>query len=142
IARLGGAGAKHNGVEFIEQLAGRQDSADLAIADKLDALLLEDTDAAKHDLFFVQLHVRNAVHEQATRAIRAFEDGHGMSGAIELRRRAQTGWSGTDHGDLFAGANLGRFGIDPAFIPALVDDGALDVLDRDRWGIDAEDARA
>ena len=36
----------------------------------------------------------------------------------------------------------GRLGHDPAFLEALVDDGALDALDGDRRLVDAEDARA
>src|SRR5439155_18989574 len=125
IPRFGGAGAENNGIEFLEQLAGGEDFADFAIAHKPDTLLLEDMDPAQDDLFFVELHIRNAVHEQAPGTIRAFEDGHGMSGAIELRRGAQAGGSGTDHGDLPASTDLGRLRIDPAFLPAFVDDGAL-----------------
>ena len=37
---------------------------------------------------------------------------------------------------------FGRFGGDPAFVPAAVNDGALDVFDGDGRGIDAEHARA
>ena len=49
---------------------------------------------------------------------------------------------GADDGDLFAGADFGRLGHDPAFVPAVVDDGAFDVLDGDGRGVDAEHARA
>ena len=37
---------------------------------------------------------------------------------------------------------VGRLRRDPAFLPTVVDDGALDVLDRDRRLVDAEHARA
>src|SRR6266545_848632 len=142
IAGFRRAGAENNGVEIVEQLPGGKRFAHVTAADKLDALLLEDVDAAQDDFLLVELHVRDAVHEQAARSIGAFEDRHRMSGAIELGRGAETGRSRADDGNLLAGAHLGRFGSDPAFVPALVDDGTLDVLDGDGRCVDAEDTRA
>ncbi len=65
-----------------------------------------------------------------------------MAGAVQLRGGAKPGRAGADDGDLLAGARGGRLGDDPAFLPAVVDDGALDVLDGDRRLVDAEHARA
>src|SRR5207249_3470483 len=62
--------------------------------------------------------------------------------AIELRCGAKSRRTGADDGDFSAGPGFGRFGSDPTFFPALIDDGTLDVLDRHRRGVDAEDTRA
>ena len=108
---------------------------------KTDAFRGHLIDAALHQLL-VQFHVGNAVHEQAAEAVGALENGDQMAGAIQLGGGAQAGGTGTDDGDFFAGAGGGRFGLDPAFVPTLVHDGALDVLDGDRRRGDAEDAGA
>src|SRR6478736_4512101 len=142
VARLGGAGADDRGVVLLEEDLGLDVVTDVGVADELDALLLHELDAAQDDLLLVQLHVGDAVHEQAARAVGALEDGDGVAGAIELRGGGQTGGAGADDGDLLAGADLGCLGDDPALRPALVDDRDLDVLDRDRRVVDAEDARA
>ena len=84
------------------------------------------------DFLLVELHVRDAVHEQAAGAIGALEDRDRVAGLVELRGGGETRRAGADDGDFLAGAHLRRLGHDPAFLPAAVDDGALDVLDRDR----------
>src|SRR5688500_19649441 len=47
----------------------------------------------------------------------------------------------SDHRDLLAGARRGRLRLHPALLEAPVDDGAFDVLDRDRRLVDAQHAR-
>src|SRR5204863_8258406 len=130
------------GVEFVEQLTGWKDFAQFTIADDLDAFLLEELDPAHHDLFLVELHVGDAIHEQAAWTIGALENGHPMSGMVELSRGAKTGGSGPDDGNLFSSARFGRLGNDPALLPSFVNDGTLDVFDGDGGGVDPEDARA
>ena len=116
--------------------------ADLGVGDELDAFGFHQLDAAQHDLLLVELHVGNAVHEQAADAIGAFENGDRVAGLVQLRGGAKSRGTGADDRDFLAGAHLRRLGHDPAFFPAVVDDGALDVLDRDRRRIDAEHAGA
>ena len=116
--------------------------ADVGVGDELDAFGFHLRDARQHDLLLVELHVGDAVHEQAADAVGALEDGDRVAGLVELGRGAEAGGAGADDGDLLAGADFGRLGHDPAFLPAAVDDGALEVLDGDRRGVDAEDAGA
>ena len=71
-----------------------------------DALLRHLIDTAQ-DEFFVQLHVGNAVHEEAAEAVGALEDGDEMAGAVELGGGAEAGGAGTDDGHFFAGADGG-----------------------------------
>src|SRR2546430_17710283 len=65
-----------------------------------------------------------------------------MTSAIQLGRGAKTGRAGTNDGYFLSGADLGRLGDDPTFIPPMIDDGTFQVLDRDGRRIDAEDAGA
>jgi hypothetical protein len=65
-----------------------------------------------------------------------------MTGFVELRGGGQTGGPGTDDGDFFAGAFGWRFGGNPAFIPAFVDNRGFDVFNRDWRVVDAEHAGA
>ena len=115
--------------------------ADLAVGDEGDALGRHQIDAALDDAL-VELHVGDAVHEQAADAVGALEDGDPVAGLVELGGGGKPGGAGADDGDLLAGAHRRRLGHDPAFLEALIDDGALDGLDRDRRLVDAEDARA
>src|SRR5204863_715391 len=64
------------------------------------------------------------------------------AGAIKLGGGTKSGGAGADHGDLFAGADLGRFGNDPTLLPGFVDDRAFDSLYGDRGRVNSEDARA
>jgi len=64
-----------------------------------------------------------------------------MAGAIKLRGGAKSGWAGTNDGNFFPGASLGRLGEDPAFFPALFDDRVFQVLNRYGRRIDAENTR-
>src|SRR6185437_6653318 len=50
--------------------------------------------------------------------------------------------TGADHRYSLAGAHAGWLGRDPALLPALVDDGVLQALDRHRRGVDPEHAGA
>jgi hypothetical protein len=59
-----------------------------------------------------------------------------------LGRGTQASRAGADNGYLFAGAKLRRFRRDPPFLPAAIDNGALDVLDRYRRGNNPENAGA
>jgi len=138
VARLGGAGAQHHGIEVVEQLLGRDLLADFGVAAELDALFLEHPQAALDDRFLVQLHVGDAVHEQATGAIGTLEDGHRMARLVELGCGTESRRAGAHHGDLLAGAFDRRLGYHPALLPTVVDDLALDVLDGHRRVVDPQ----
>ena len=75
-------------------------------------------DAALHDLLLVELHVGNAIHEQAADAVLALEDGDAVAGLVELVGAGETGRAGADDGDFLAGADFGDARDDPAFLPA------------------------
>jgi len=56
--------------------------ADLGAGDKLDALGFHLRDARQHDLLLVELHVGNAVHEQAADSVSALEDCNQVPGLV------------------------------------------------------------
>ena len=106
IARLGGAGAEDDGIKLAQEIFGGIILADFGVGEKVDAFRRHLVDAAL-DEFFVQLHVGNAIHEQAAKTVGAFENGDEMPGAIELGGGAEAGRAGADDGDFFAGARAG-----------------------------------
>ena len=142
VARLGRAGAEHDRVELLEQLLRRIVGADLGVGHELDALGFHLRDARQHDLGLVELHVRDAVHEQAADAVGALEHGDRVAGLVQLGGGAQARRAGADDGDLLARAHFGRLRHDPALFPAAVNDGAFEALDGDGRGVDAEHAGA
>ena len=142
VAALGGADGEDDRVEVLAELFGRDVDADVDAALEGHAFGLEEGDAAQHDFLLVELHVRDAVHEQASGTVGAFEDGDVMSGVVQLRGGGEAGGAGTDDGDLLAGALRRGAGDDPAVLVALVDDRDFDVLDRDGRLVHPEHAGA
>ena len=110
IARLGRAGRQNHGVEFLQQFFRRIIFADLGVADKFDAFGFHLFDAAQDDLLLVELHVRDAIHEQAAGAVGALENGDEVAGLVQLRGGAKSRRAGADDGDFFAGALFGGSG--------------------------------
>jgi hypothetical protein len=142
VTRFGSTCTKHYSVKFLEQVFRRKVFANLGVAQELHALFFKDFETAQDDLFLIQLHVGDTIHEQPTGAIGAFKHGDPMTSLVELRGGAKTGRAGTDDGDFFTRALGGGFGRDPTFVPASVCDRTFDVLDCD-WRIgDTEYTRA
>ena len=104
VARQRGAGADDGGVEILDQQLRLDVLADGGIAQELDAFLLQQRDAARDHFALVELHVGDAVGQQAARAIRALEHGHRVAGLVELRRGGEARRAGADDRDLLAGA--------------------------------------
>ena len=115
--------------------------ADVGAGDELDALGRQQIDAPLHDAL-VELHVRNAVHQQAADAVGPLVDGDVMADLVELRGGGQPGRAAADDRHALAGPLRRRLRRDPAFGEAAVDDRVLDVLDRHRRIGDAQHARA
>ncbi|MDB6037482.1 MAG: hypothetical protein JWM99_1323, partial [Verrucomicrobiales bacterium] len=141
ISPFGCSGAKDNRIEIFEELLRGIILSNLGVDLEGYAFFRHDIDSSQHELL-VEFHVGNAVGQQTTDSVRALENRNDMAGAIELGGGAEPGRAGADHGDFFAGANFGDFRDDPAFLKAPVDDGALDIFNGDRRGIDAQNAGA
>jgi hypothetical protein len=75
IARLGRAGGENHGVKFLQQFFRRIIFSDFGVADKFHAFFFQQRQAAQHDFFFVELHVGDAIHEQAAGTVGAFKHG-------------------------------------------------------------------
>ncbi len=137
VATLGGTGTNDCSVKFLEQLVRRVISTDVGVAEELDALSFHLAEAPEDYLFLVQLHVGNAIHQQAAGTIGTFEDGYPMARAIELRCSTQSGGARADYGYLLVGANFGRFRNYPTLLPTFFNYRVFEVFDRDRRSIDA-----
>ena len=81
------------------------------------------------DVVLLHLEVGNAVAKQTADAVGLLEHSDHVAGAIELLRGGEARGSGTDDADPLAGAGVWRLGLDPAFLPGVVDNGSLDHLD-------------
>ena len=120
----------------------RDVGADLSIGDELDALSRHQIDTTLHHGLFLELHIRNPVHQQTADAVGPLVDRYLMAGAVKLRGTSQTRRSGTDDRDALARALRRWLGHDPALGETLVDDGAFYILDRHRRSIDTHYASA
>ena len=140
IARLLGAGAQQDGVEFIVQAGERLRHPDIDAVMEGDALGFHLPHAAV-DMVLLHLEVGDAVAEQPAGLRLPLEHVHLVADAGELLRAGQAGRSRADHGDALAGLVVGHLRPDPAHLPGLVGDGLLDVLDGDRLVLEVERAR-
>ena len=140
VARLGRPGADDGGVVFFQEDLRLDIFADGGVADEFDAGVFHQLDAAEDDFLFVQLHVGDAIHQEAAGTVGALEDRDRVAGLVELLGGGKTGGAGADDGDFLAGADLGLLRNHPTLVPTAVSDGGLDVLDRDGGVVDAEHA--
>ena len=132
IARLGCTAAQHDRVKVFHQLLGRNIDADFDATFEDDAFGLHQLNATRDDLL-LKLHVGDTIHEETAWAVSALEERDEVTRFVELIRGGETGRARTDDGDFLAGALFWRLWLDPTFVPGLVDDGALDILNRDGW---------
>src|SRR6266851_1238885 len=84
VSGQGGAAAEHDGVELGLHLVRRVVVADVDPGAELDPFRRHQGHAPL-DHALVELHVRDAVHQQPADAVGALEDGDEMAGAVELR---------------------------------------------------------
>ena len=128
VERLGGAGRQQHGVEVGDQIVRIDERhfaaallhdlrhvaagevlllADVGAGDELDAFGREQIDPPLHDAL-VELHVRNAVHQQAADAVGPLVDGDGVADLVELGGGGEPGRAAADDRDALAGARRGR----------------------------------
>ena len=88
----------------------------------------------------LHLELGDAVAQQAADAVGALEHRHRVTGAGQLLCGSQTGRARADDGDLLARQLRRVHRLNPALVEGVVDDLDLDLLDRDRVLVDAEDA--
>ncbi len=141
IARLGRARADDHGIEVMDQLRCRPIHADMNVGDKLDAFSRHEIDAPTNKLF-VELHVRDAVHQQTADPVGALVHGNQMAGAIELRCARQPRGPGPDHRNFFSRAFFRRLGANPALQEAVIDDRGFDIFNRHRQFVEPQHAAA
>ena len=109
-------------------------------AAEVDAFRFHLPHAPRHHLLF-HLEIGDPEYEQAARYFALLVDGYRVTRSIELLRRSQPRWAGSDYRDPLARPVFWNFRLDPALVPPTVSYGLLDRLDRDWVVVDAEHAR-
>ena len=87
----------------------------------------------QHALF--QLHVRDAVAEQAADPVVPLVDHHLMAAAVQLHGSSQSRRTASHNGNSFSCAYLGRLRLYPAFRIGSLDDGSLIFLGGNRLAV-------
>ena len=113
--------------------------AHIGTGHEFNALSCHQVETALNDLL-VELHIGDAVHQQATNAIRSFQHLDAVARFVELIGSCQARRSGTDDHHFLACPAGGWFWLDPSFGKATVNNGVFNVLDRDCGIGDPQDA--
>ena len=122
------ASGDHHGVEVCQQTLGNVRPGGVRLEPKLNAQLAHEPNAALHHVLG-QLHVGDAIHEQATCAVGLLHDGHASPAAGELPGRGQAGGARANHGHARRIRRDRREARGPTVRPLPVGDGALVVVD-------------
>ena len=104
-----------------------------------DALRFHEGATATDD-GLVELHVRDAVHEETADFIRTLEDGDTVATVVQLIGYGEAGRTGTDDSDALTGTNLRDPRLHVALLERLFDDVELVVVRRHRRVIESLDA--
>src|SRR5579872_7522940 len=131
LARFLGTDRHHHRVIIAQQTLDRDIDADMAVGMELDTFGAHLRDAAV-DGVFLELEIGNAVAQEPADPRRLLENGDIMAGPRELLRAGQARRPRADDRDAPVGAARGDLRLDPAFLPAALDNGVLDGLDGDR----------
>ncbi len=83
----------------------------------VDAFVAEQLDAAIDDAL-VELHVGDAVHQQAADAVGPLVDGDRVARLVELRGGGEAGGAAADDGDRLAGAVGRHAAARPSLLPS------------------------
>ena len=84
------------------QVLGVDVLAHVRVGDEAHAFRFEQRQAALDHRLLLELHVRDAVHEQPADAVVALVDGDGVAGAVELVGGGEAGRARADDRDLLA----------------------------------------
>ncbi len=124
-------GRQDDGVEARAQLLHAHVASDVHPAAQLHALRGQLLDAALHD-GLLDLEVRHPEAHEPADGLVALEQGDTVTRPAQLLGRGHARRSGADHRHPLAGVQARGLGQDPALLEGAVDDGVLDLLDRDR----------
>ena len=130
-ARLLRAAAEHHGVIFAGETLRNLGVGRVHAGDEGDALVGHEVDAPLHD-GLRQLHVRDAVGQDAAGARVLLDDGHAVAAVVELIRHGEPGGPRADDGDVLARVVLREARLHRAGLKGVLDDGALVVVHGDR----------
>ena len=136
---LGGTAAQHHRVILIQQLLGSHSAAHVGVGAEVDPLRCHQVHPALNHLF-VQLHVGDAVHQQAADPVGPLIDSDCVAPVVQLVRHRQPGRAGADDGHLFPSPQLGRRRLHQAVVVGVFDQGQLVLPDGNRIPVGTADA--
>src|SRR6185369_9172363 len=150
----GESAAGHLEVPGVQRSSGEHDGVDSgAQLDDVESALAADVYAGAQlgalggqlgeplvDEVLGHLEVGDAVAQQTAEPVRTLVDHDVVAGAGQLLGARESGGAGADDRDPLAGALGGAARTHPALVPGTIDDRQLDLLDRDRVGVDRQDA--
>jgi hypothetical protein len=102
-----------------------------------DTLRSQEVNAALYYLF-VELHVRDTIHEKTADTVGTLIDGDSVTSLVELISTSETSRAGTDDGNSLARTGLGWRRNHPALLKTAVNNGALNRLDANGILVDAK----
>ena len=123
------AAAQNYRVIILFQLLGGDVPPHVGVGDKLDALVFQNLHPAVNDPLF-QLHVGNAVHQQAAHPVGTLVHGHLVAALVQEVGNGQPGGTGADHRHPLSGTRRWRNGVDRAAFVAVLHDRPLVFLHR------------
>ena len=124
VTGLLGTAAQHYGVILVLQFLSTDIAAHIGVHHKLNAFILQDLHAAVDDPLF-QLHVGDAVHQQAARAVLALINSHLVAALVQQVGHRKPRRACTNDRNRLAGAGRRRHGVDSAALVAVFYDGAF-----------------
>ena len=125
-----GAAAEDNRVKLLLQLLRGNIHTHIGVDPERYPLRLHELHPAG-DHALVQLHIGDAVHQQAAGAVFPLEHRDAVPPVVQLVCHRQPGGAGADNRHLFAAAHRRNPGRNPALLEAHLDDGQLVVIHRD-----------
>ena len=131
VPRVGGAAAKNDGIVFFFQLLRLDIHTHIDIGLENDALFFHDIHFSLN-VDFLQLHIRDSVHQQTARTVGTLVNRHGMSAHVQIMGHRQARRAGAHHGNLLAGTHCRRFRSGKSPLIGPLDDAQLFFLDIDR----------
>eukprot|EP00038_Savillea_parva_P027850 m.61810 g.61810 ORF g.61810 m.61810 type:complete len:549 (-) comp8048_c0_seq1:4976-6622(-) len=142
VTRYSRSRGEQDGIKTLAEFVQRRVDTDFDIGLKDNAFFRHEVHAPLHNIHLVALHVGDTVHHEPANAIGTLQHRHRVPGLVELVGGGHPGRTRPDNADGPLGAHGGRLGDNPSFFKPTVNNGALNLFDRDGVFNNTQDARA
>ena len=135
-------GTENNSIELFKKLVCRIIDSDLGTLHKGDPLLLHQINTAINHQFLIELHIRNAVHHKATKAIVTLKNRHAVACLVKLVGAGQARGARSNNRHPLARSVKNLFWFNPPFRKSVFNNRVLNILDGHRRVNNAKDTGA